>query len=268
MLYREPEYRRRRRQKDVENHLYSKEEAKEAAQAARIAKIETSIEAIGQQIATYADENSPANKAKVRREKWEIGSLISAAVVGLIAIFVSNSDAADQRKTMGQQLDVMQADQRAWVAPVVAVLDEPISVGKPIKYGIQFQNTGKQPGLDGNILLEFSGFIEAPTEGKTWFDNVPRIPNTVCQRTPTIPGYLAIYPTYNSSPMSHFTSAGPIDLQPIIDGKRSFFVQGCYTYKTVGKPHSSAFCFFLEPDTNKPSDRWSFKFCPGGNDAN
>jgi hypothetical protein len=44
-------------------------------------------------------------------------------------------------------------------------------------------------------------------------------------------------------------------------------LQGCFTYKTFGRDRFSAYCFYVHPEERTPPERWSFRFCPEGNEA-
>jgi hypothetical protein len=113
--HREPEYRRRVRDKTAEDQKAAEREWQEAAQDARIEKIIGSVERLVQQVDRYTDEKAPENKRKGRWERAEVIGLWAAAFVGVAAIWYGTHDASESRKLMQVQLDEMQAERRPWV---------------------------------------------------------------------------------------------------------------------------------------------------------
>jgi len=138
MAYREPEYRRRRREKAAEDQRRADQERDKSAEKADQNKIISALQAIAIEQASAENTRAPKNKRETWLKLAEIIALSVAAAVGAVAIIVGNHDAS-------RQLSTMLADQRPWLRPVVVGLDRFVLTDKELSFGIsiQFLNTGK-----------------------------------------------------------------------------------------------------------------------------
>jgi hypothetical protein len=234
VLHREPEYRRRLRQKAEEDKRGADRERDEATQDARIEKIIGSVEHIVQQIDRYGDEKSPENKRKRRWDIAEVVGLWAAAFVGAAAIVIGSSDSHEQRDIMNGQMDVMLADQRPWlgVGFVGYPPDQP--------YQLQFINGGKSPAFDVAISAQvWPGDEAAP----------PRLPTSRCtldckvdnlEMLPGVPFQMIL--------LRQFGATGP-NGPTFLDA--AGWIVGRADYKDAqGRPHKTGVCLYHLPATH------------------
>ncbi|HEY3910649.1 MAG TPA: hypothetical protein VGM07_12265 [Stellaceae bacterium] len=107
--YREPEYRRRIRQQAEHNQQRADDERHRAAESVDIEKIVVAINTIDEK---YDRETHKEHTRKKWDRRWEVMGVIGlwgAAIVGVAAVWVGNSDSERQRKVMQGQLVSMQS---------------------------------------------------------------------------------------------------------------------------------------------------------------
>ncbi len=100
------------------------------------------------------------------------------------------------------------------------------------------------------------------------YNNMTMGVNVSCDNA-SVSSYAAV--TYPGSTQgayyANFTILDTAVAQRIIDGTIIIAIQGCFTYKTLDALHNSKFCTYLEPAADKPPEKWNFKDCSDGNDA-
>lgn len=156
--------------------------------------------------------------------------------------------------------------ERGWIAPLYAKLDAPLEEGKPIRFIVAFQNTGKQPVFDVAFQSDNSTIIAPPAD--KWADLIVS-PNNTCDHVVSKRGELAIYPSTTAGGITGhaFDSATGLTqinaTKSLIDGVDYYVVQGCAGYTTFDEPHRTAFCFVLQTVPNIFWTNLRFAYCPG-----
>jgi hypothetical protein len=129
-------------------------EGRESNNESYIEKISAGINRVEQELSRANDENTPHKKWDRRWARAGVLGLWAAALVGLLAIFVATHDAWRQRDAMDQQLAIMQAQQRAWIA-----VEPPQTIG-PLEFDdsdhrngsltatFVLKNVGHEPAVD------------------------------------------------------------------------------------------------------------------------
>jgi len=69
--------------------------------------------------------------------------------------------------------DTLVAANRAWVTPAAAFLVDAPTVGKTVRYRVQYGNSGKEPAT-GFVAQEDAGIIDAPTPQDTLYTILPK----------------------------------------------------------------------------------------------
>ena len=130
---------------------------------------------------------------------------------------------------------------------------------------IIYEDTGKDPAEDFNHA-EIGGAMLIPDVVHDW-DAVKFPANETCKDLMPLTGGPIIYPAqilsevgYGISPLKHAQAT----MEEIEAGRRVFWLNGCFAYRTLGRIHRSGFCFFLRARYNKPIADWTFKSCPSG----
>lgn len=178
-------------------------------------------------------------------EFWLVIGTWALAVVGGIGIL-------DSRRAV-------ESSERAWLAPLGGQLKGAPAKGQPLDYVVFYRNVGKDPALK---------FTEAHTSGHI------AMPDMLHGQLPAIPENdtcVGLHPTFEKVvyPSSQNLNEGyelylqirPDAVDGIIERMTLEYVQGCFAYESMGSPHHSSYCFFLDPQG------WAFKSCPTGSDA-
>ncbi len=169
--------------------------------------------------------------------------------------------------------ETMIGDQRAWIAPRGAEFAGPIEVGRALRINILYENVGKKPALNvttGNII--WAPFrIEENVHGEAWLPAIPAPPNTTCVKTTV--GQKTVYPASAGGPYRDLIyvfnrEPYPSVSEEFINRQETFFIQGCFTYRTFDEIDESPFCLYVQPTRDDPPEQWTFRFCPSGNYAN
>src|SRR5260221_5386499 len=113
--YREPEYRRRIRDKAAQKKDDTEAEERKTSDKGHIENLAAAIHRVEHELCRSNDESAPEKKRIRRWEKGGVIGLWAAAGVGVAAIWFGTHDASQQRGVMQGQLDEMQAEQRPWV---------------------------------------------------------------------------------------------------------------------------------------------------------
>lgn len=196
---------------------------------------------------------------------WQLREVQNGAAQTQIAVTAATNSASAATR----QANAAERDQRAWLSPELMELLAPIAVGSRIQLRIIYENSGKTPafgfshGEDGGALLVPDGFSD--------WDHIEIPENTTCRGILPLDTGPVIYPSvhfgndleYDATPKKDIA----IVVNQIIAGRRILWMNGCFKYITLGKPHYSQFCYFLLPERDKPSEKWRFKSCPTGDNA-
>jgi hypothetical protein len=96
----------------------------DAKRERNIEKIVGAVKAVEEELSRGNNEEYPQQKRDRASERAGILGLWAAAIVGVIAIWIGNSDSGKQRKVMGGQLVTMQAAQRQTGETIAALTSQ------------------------------------------------------------------------------------------------------------------------------------------------
>ena len=152
--------------------------------------------------------------------------------------------------------DTMEAANRAWIAPLGAEISGAVIAGQEMNYVISYRNLGREPATSVTYVT-LAGNTESPSVGRA-----PAFPiNASCgdlksdNGTVVYPSDTGIYQLYSAVKASAVNDR-------LIGGKVVEYLMGCFRYETMGKIRYSPYCFYLEPQADKPIGSWQFKVCP------
>ncbi|MGC2412835.1 MAG: hypothetical protein WA459_09115 [Stellaceae bacterium] len=227
-------------------------------------------DAVAAAITSYEQRRDTHERHRASREAVTIRVLTATGGFALLAAIAAFSS----DWIFWGQLQEMNEEQRAWIAPAMMELDRQLKDGPPLLVSVLYFNTGKYPALD--ISHHEEGHIYNTPNGWDDWDNMVLVPNTTCDAIFPIVGRDVAYPAAGI--------AAKIDYRVIAEGKgseagittadiikdiikrdRTFYVNGCFAYDSLGRARYSAYCFFLATDRDFPVEQWRFKNCPSGN---
>ena len=172
-------------------------------------------------------------------------------------------------------IDNLKRTQRAWLAPIGADMAGPVEVGRALRVNILYENVGKEPALDVTRAVPQWGTFPIPPNihGEAWLPSVPAIKNDSCDGLTPRSGRETVYPSssreaYKSLIYVFNAEPHPFVTENFINMKETFFVFGCFAYRTFNEVHKSAFCLYVQPTPDDRPEYWTFRFCPTGNHAN
>jgi hypothetical protein len=198
---------------------------------------------------------------------WLVVSALAGAGSALIA-----SLALLQTTRLASNSDIMlEASTRAYIAVTGARFDGLPEAGKNQRINVLYENVGIQPANDVSHIWDWSrdAFAVKPDakempyislETTSWprLETCPLSPESVFNRRPVYPKSLneaAVY-VFNSGP----------DFMPasVIEGRASFFIFGCFIYRTFNRPRTSPYCLYYQPKRARRVDEGTFEWCPSG----
>lgn len=204
---------------------------------------------------TWLKENSIAISA--------CAGAISALIAGLALLqttrLASNSDLTTR------------AGIRAYIAVTGARFDGVPEAGANQRINILYENVGVQPADDVSHVWDWSGgafditpdakgmpYVSLQTTKWPRLETCPVLPEQFVNRRPVYPKVI------NEAPVFVFNT-GP-DFMPasVVDGRGSFFVFGCFVYRTLSAPRVSPYCLYLQPKRGRPITEAVFEWCPAG----
>jgi hypothetical protein len=157
-------------------------------------------------------------------------------------------------------------EQRAWIAPQRGELTSLIARGETIEMAIVYKNVGKNPALNVGHGQEID-FLDVPLDDQkvAFWNRMPIPENKKCEAAIafTRKGGRTVFSQQEHSLYAYiWTTSGPP--QEFFDRKRTFFVQGCFAYKTPDDNHiyTAPYCVFLYPAKGYDPVEWKFRFCP------
>lgn len=156
----EPEYLRRAREEAEKDKRETQRKEQETAKERQIENLTAAIHSVEQEFKRRNDEHTPE---KYRDRLWQRGGTVGlwvAAIVGLIAICVGNSDSTKQRGVMETTLDEMRAEQRPWVYFTNLKLVDGISFnpsGAVVNIQFNLANSGHTPAM--KVAVSFNPFV-------------------------------------------------------------------------------------------------------------
>lgn len=207
-----------------------------------------------------------------------------ATVFGVIAVIAYTSVASWQAHLTRETINEMQAEQRAWIAPIGIWHDrqKPFVLGEAINYVLEFKNVGKSSATQINWRIE-NGFFPTPGHAIDIL-NTNFSQDDMCKEPIDRHGGIVFpdtnRPVYESGVgyfppalvlQSDMLKSGPkIRVsQGMLDGNEAFYVRGCVTYSTMKIIGKSKFCFFGNPykGTGGSQGNVTSIECRNGNDA-
>jgi hypothetical protein len=206
-------------------------------------------------------------------------------VAGLQTCILSSTDAAlhksadavsDAAKAVSRSVDIAEATERAWIAPVRFALAAPADSDDPLKVRVSYQNVGREPARSAKNWLGYGYIPLSPPlpspanwgELPGWYASPAVQPKEICEHLGKIHKTSVVYPstTIGFSIDTTKDPALPIPVEEIKQQHAVYFVVGCFSYETVGRTRFSSFCAFLAPSAAKDFAEWGFNACPVGND--
>jgi hypothetical protein len=150
--YREPEYRRRVRERTAQQERDTATEKREAAEKDYREKLTAAVHRVEQELNRSNDEADPQKKRIRCWEKSGVIGLWAAAAVGVGAVWFGTYDASQQRGVTQRQLTEMQTDsaiRRAELEPKIRI-SLALPPGNFGGWAVQteFVNTGKTDAID------------------------------------------------------------------------------------------------------------------------
>jgi hypothetical protein len=164
----------------------------------------------------------------------------------------------------------LEAGTRAWIVPTGARIDGAVELKTPLRIKVAFENIGKEVALDVIHVWGKSAEFDVPLDaaGTPYIDpakvNWPRVIECGGNRPGT---GRSIYPSGKYEDIRYIFGGGPS--QRFLEKRESFWMIGCFAYRTFGKVRQSPYCLYWQPRRDKPIQESSFEFCPiGGGTAN
>jgi hypothetical protein len=157
-----------------------------------------------------------------------------------------------------------EVSQRAWIAPMAAEFSGQVVLGQPADYAILYRNTGKSPA-SGVVHSYDANHIPMPNLNAGEYPKIP--PNKTCASLSPESGANIIYPATDVDYKLYLQLRGDAINSDLNEQRSLEYIQGCFAYETMGKPHHSPWCFFLQPIKGQPINAWPFKNCPHGREG-
>jgi hypothetical protein len=154
--------------------------------------------------------------------------------------------------------------QRAWVGPRDAKLESKPAAGQKNKFVIEYQNTGREPGL-GFVFNAVPGVetLVEDSDGTFIRRMLEYLQN--CAKTQAIITAGVVYPTTG---LGAAALNVPIDEKlidaDVVSGNKVLIINGCLTYQSGNIVRHSAFCYFYKSDV---TDIAHLNICAAGNYA-
>ena len=262
-------------QKAVEETIKTDADQRQTQQDNNAANITAALKAI-----------SDAQDRQTSHEDGSDKKNLALNVVTIILLFVTVFFTYKTWKTFEGQLEEMRkvykpiedqakvaqetliASSRGWIAPRAAQIAGRLEKGRPIDVVVHYENPGREPAqnvihvINGNVIADPA--LLAPDKLATL--QFPE--NRLCDvPTPSEGEGMIAFPSVQGYDvhLSIFSKEGTP--QAVLEGNESFFIEGCFLYRTLGAVHHSSYCMYLDPNKTKPPEQWLFKFCINGNRA-
>jgi hypothetical protein len=232
------------------------EDSEEGTKIANFRTISTRLYAIAHQLHTQKEQYRRSERDNASR------SIITIVCIAMTAVLAFGSD-----WIFYDQLSEMQIERRAWLAPIAARIepDSFVDNKNALVMTVDYQNTGKEPALDFNATGE-TGTVPIQAGLSDW-NNMTFKDNHTCDGLYPKNGGATTYPSAQF--VSHYRATlveGDEQITREVQlGERVLWVNGCFAYRTLDSIHTSAFCFYLEPNRTKPILNWQFNPCSSGN---
>jgi len=235
------------------------------------------ISGIADEIKNSTKENEKEDRARARRDNitiWLVFATFIAALAGDVIFFVTLQDARHAAKI--QHSDTQDAaieNGRAWVGPTQASISGTIASGQTITATIMYENFGKEPATDTEIVPAISSI-----SADKWFAQgkdgaMYRIDafRSQCKNIPAYDDSFVVFPSIGGAGFNNITlklkesefeknGIDPISFARISSGEDYLIINVCFVYKTFAQTKHTAFCFYYNA---KDSNAATLSFCDG-----
>ncbi len=163
------------------------------------------------------------------------------------------------------QLWVIVGSERASIAPRGAVITSIIGHDETIEVAVIYENTGRRAAFNVTHAQDIGGLkVPLDERGVAYWKNMTLPPNTQCSKALEASklGGRTAYAGQKYSDFGYvFTNGGGAPPE-FFDRKLTFYVQGCFAYRTLFRSFTSPYCLFLYPAKNMDPTEWKFRWCP------
>jgi hypothetical protein len=168
------------------------------------------------------------------------------------------------------------ANTRAWISPTGARFDGDPKAGSNVRVKIAYENVGKEAASDVVGFGEWSDKIYDVTidDKQMPYIDIQTNPwptdNKWCRVDPSmISNRRTVYPGAKNEIITYGFNNNTLPFLPqeVIDGKKFFWIYGCFVYRspiTKKKIHHSPFCLYYQPKRDGTIKDATFEFCPSG----
>jgi hypothetical protein len=211
------------------------------------------IHAVANKLEAYQRQQDRNERRRATREKLTIVGIFATALLAL-----------GQGWIFYGQLNAMREDQRAWIGPIYANIDNiPNDPSGAISATVPLRNTGHQPA----ISTIFIGNSENIDISDTAIHSVEIDYATRCLVTPKSENQsFVIFPSSNipNDYIGHISVKKDKIDWGVVYGTKYLLIRGCAIYETVGKVAHTAFCYYAQAGVVGPG---FLRLCDRGNEA-
>jgi hypothetical protein len=156
------------------------------------------------------------------------------------------------------------AANRAWVGPVSAQIDKsPNNVTDVMKLIVRFRNTGREPGIKGNIRFEYDSMNI--TDPIARIRDIEEEHAKACFMKIPVEPYRVFYPSGGSTDYGTTDRIDPSRVDwDVIYGKKYITIHGCAICETFREFRHSAFCYWFRAGVTPINE---LPICDQGNGA-
>jgi hypothetical protein len=197
-------------------------------------------------------------EGKRRRDLLDYVPIIISVIALITSIFTSIFAARGARTATV-------ASNRAWIEPSEPTIVSGLNPGERLIYRFKYANIGKEPALNA-VVQALPRTVDPLPPNALWYLRFPGR-NEMCAEAKPNENGLVIYPSTTKKEIEYTHSTPPPDANLVLKGEKVLVIEGCIGYETFGKPHYSAFCFFVPPIGGKPPAEWSAQVCIAHNHA-
>jgi len=260
-------------EKAVEEKAHTSAEGQKAEAANNAAGIPQQIKALVDAYNTQHDKPERKDKLKRFLDIATVVLLFFTALFTGLAWLVFRGQLWISEHTDQTLNNTMVADIRAWVVPTGIYFDDMPKAEYNQRLRIAYENVGKEAATDVDNNWSWSGGIfEITIDAKQmpYIDvgNAPWPKADRCNRNPSIvSNRRTAYPSAKYTYIVHVFNDEPYVPQSLIDGTTSFYIYGCFIYRspvTAEKIHHSPYCLYYQPKRGLPITEGTFEFCPSG----
>lgn len=145
-------------------------------------------------------------------------------------------------------------------------LSEKPAVGKPLRFFLEYQNTGRQPAQD--VFYEPDSYSY---NKEMAVDVAARTKRNVeeCKSKQPNGGQLTIFPGKQTFTPYQIKKSNNLITRAVTSGSDIVLISGCFVYRTLDELHRTAFCFEYDASNPQEDDEGKpiMNFCLSGNYA-